>query len=77
MIFLHLVKHLIKDGIWLETEISVITPYREQAKRIRQAFINAGFVKIMVNDLEEAIEFYDVKVFTIDSMQGPQGAVIL
>lgn len=47
---------MLSEGLWLETEITVITPYREQAKRYR---------KIL-----HALKLFKVNVFTVDSMQG-------
>lgn len=53
VVVLHLIKQLLTNGIWTESQISVITPYREQAKRLRQAFKDAGFVNIKVVGLDD------------------------
>ena len=50
------IRKLFEDELWTESEISVITPYREQAAKYRQVF--------------RRLKWYKIQVFTADSVQG-------
>ena len=52
----HAIVSMIDQGLWTEEEISVITPYREQAALYRKVFRKIGY--------------YGLQVYTADSVQG-------
>jgi len=52
----YVIRQTLSEGLWLETEITVIIPYRKQVKRYR---------KILYT-----LKLYKVNVFTVDLMQG-------
>lgn len=52
----HTIKKMLTEELWTESEITVITPYREQAARYRQVFRRQ--------------KWFDIQVFTVDSTQG-------
>ena len=53
---LHTVLSMIERGLWTQDEISIITPYREQAALYRKVL--------------RQLTFYRLQVFTADSVQG-------
>ena len=50
------INKMLTEKLWTESEITVITPYREQAARYRQVFRRQ--------------KWFDIQVFTVDSVQG-------
>ena len=52
----HAITSMINAGLWTEDDISVITPYREQADIYRKVFRGLGY--------------YGLEVYTADSVQG-------
>ena len=53
---IHAIRTMLDEHLWTEADISVITPYREQAARYRQVFRHQKWFKI--------------QVFTVNSVQG-------
>ena len=56
----HAIREIFDDKLWTESQISVITPYHEQAAKYRQVFRRQKWFKI--------------QVFTVDSKQGQENA---
>lgn len=52
------IRGMLLEGLWTEREITVMTPYREQAKRYRELF--------------RKLRWFHVEVLTVDSMQGQE-----
>ena len=56
---LHAVTSMLADGLWQETDIKIISPYREQNSIYRKAL--------------RQLQLFGVTVHTVDSMQGGEG----
>lgn len=52
------IRMMLEEELWTEMQISVITPYREQAARYRQVFRRE--------------KWFGIQVFAVDSVQGRQ-----
>ena len=61
------IQSMVSDGIWQPQEITVITPYREQASRYRLALSKAGLS--LVNA--------PMEIFTVDSAQGRENQCVI
>ena len=71
-VFIDILSSFEEAGLFRSSEICIITPYREQATMIRQAFIKAGANETL---FERGI--LKVRIHTIDSIQGGRAAMVI
>ena len=72
IIVMFVIESVLEAGLFHGDEICMITPYREQVTRIREAIIKAGANK---NLRDRGI--LEVRVNTIDSMQGGEANMVI
>ena len=69
-----LVENLVAQSVFLPREITIITPYRAQTTEYRKAMYQRSLEAMWQT---EDYQIWDVKVMTIDSMQGGEAPCII
>ena len=65
IIDMYIIELVVEAGIFAPSDIAIITPYKEQASLVRQALGKAS-----QTDFWKDRDIRDIKVHTVDSMQG-------
>jgi len=70
---LMIVEEVVKLGIFTTKQITITTPYKDKASAIRTALTRA----IKISDFWKNINAHDIKVATIDSVQGSENKLVI
>ena len=72
IIDMYVIELVVEAGIFAPSDITIITPYKEQASLIRQALGKASEM-----DFWKDKDIRGIKVFTVDAMQGNESPMVI
>ena len=72
IIDMYIIELVVEAGVFKPEEITIITPYKEQASSIRQAMYKAS-----LTDFWRERDIKAIKVHTVDSMQGNESQMVI